>query len=175
VSTPVDIRPARSTRVLLLVPKGQGRVLPLYATRRQTWTRAEPADSSNRQLILAERPSPCAAHKAPPPSAPQQDANEGLAARHRVPATRAYSCEVYACVLARGKSPTERRVLATEFGTKGRDHGRARRPSRGRPSIVLEAASARNGWKVILKRCAPHSKPRTALHQPLESLTTDRA
>jgi hypothetical protein len=30
-------------------------------------------------------------------------------------------------------------------------------------SIVAEAASARNGWKVILARCAPTTKPRSAL------------
>lgn len=40
-------------------------------------------------------------------------------------------------------------------------------------SIVAEAASARNGWKVILKRCAPRTKPRTALQQLRESLTTE--
>ncbi len=30
-------------------------------------------------------------------------------------------------------------------------------------SIVAEAASARNGWKVILGRCAPITEPRSTL------------
>ncbi|MEQ1735285.1 MAG: hypothetical protein ABL886_02500 [Rhodoglobus sp.] len=30
-------------------------------------------------------------------------------------------------------------------------------------NIVAEAASARNGWKVILARCAPTRKPRSTL------------
>jgi hypothetical protein len=37
-------------------------------------------------------------------------------------------------------------------------------------SIVAEAASARNGWKVILMRCAPTRKPRSALQLAREMI-----
>jgi hypothetical protein len=37
-------------------------------------------------------------------------------------------------------------------------------------SIVVEAASARNGWKVILARCAPTTKPRSALQVAREAI-----
>ena len=37
-------------------------------------------------------------------------------------------------------------------------------------SIVAEAASARNGWKVILARCAPTTKPRSALQLAREMI-----
>jgi len=35
-----------------------------------------------------------------------------------------------------------------------------------RAGILQAAASARNGWKVILERCAPMRRPRSALAQP---------
>ena len=72
--------------------------------------------------------------------------------------TFAYSCEAYARVLERGKSPAQRRTLAEEYG-------RAVRISEERvdtaevASIVRAAAAARNGWKVILARCAPTRRP----------------
>jgi hypothetical protein len=72
--------------------------------------------------------------------------------------TFAYACEAYARVLERGKSPAQRRALAEEYG-------RALRISEERvdpaevASIVREAATARNGWKVILARCAPTRLP----------------
>lgn len=68
--------------------------------------------------------------------------------------TFAYSCEAYARVLQRGKSPTERRALAEEYGRAA--HIAEERADAGEvASIVREAAAARNGWKVILARCAP--------------------
>jgi len=66
----------------------------------------------------------------------------------------AYSCEAYARVLERGKSPAHRRALAEEYC-------RAVRISDERvdvaevAGIVRAAAAVRNGWKVILARCAP--------------------
>jgi len=74
--------------------------------------------------------------------------------------TFAYSCEAYARIVARAKSLAERRALAVEYGSKRRIS-----PERVDPaevaSIVTEAANARNGWKVILARCAPIAKPRS--------------
>ncbi|QRK08630.1 hypothetical protein JQX13_00070 [Archangium violaceum] len=75
--------------------------------------------------------------------------------------TFAYSCEAYACVVARAKSPAERKALAADYGSKVRISEERVDPSEV-ASIVAEAASARNGWKVLLARCAPTTKPRSA-------------
>jgi hypothetical protein len=83
--------------------------------------------------------------------------------------TFAYSCEAYARIAARAKSPAERRALAAEYGSR-------RRISEGRvdpaevASIVAAAASVRNGWKVILARCAPTTKARSALQLAREAI-----
>ena len=72
--------------------------------------------------------------------------------------TFAYACEAYAGVLERGKRPAERLALAEEYGRSVRiseervDAGEV-------ASIVRAAAAAPNGWKVILARCAPTSRP----------------
>jgi len=76
--------------------------------------------------------------------------------------TFAYSCEAYARVLERANSPSERRALAAEYG-------RTLRILEDRvdlaevAGIVAEAAAARSGWKVILARCAPARRQRSAL------------
>ncbi len=75
--------------------------------------------------------------------------------------TFAYSCEAYARVIARAKSPTERHALAVEYGSKTRISEESVDPAEV-ASIVTEAATARNGWKVILARCAPIARPRTS-------------
>jgi len=74
--------------------------------------------------------------------------------------TFAYSCEAYACIVARAKSPGERRALAAEYGSKRRISEERVDPAEV-SSIVAEAANARNGWKVILTRCAPSARPRS--------------
>lgn len=75
--------------------------------------------------------------------------------------TFAYACEAYACVQKRAKLPAERIALAAElrddFGT-----GDARVEPGEVAEIVRAAAERRNGWKVILERCAPASLPRRA-------------
>ena len=76
--------------------------------------------------------------------------------------TFAYSCEAYARIITRAKSPAERKALAAEYGAKRRVSADRVDPAEV-GSIVAEAASARNGWKVILARCAPTTKPRSAL------------
>jgi hypothetical protein len=68
--------------------------------------------------------------------------------------TFAYSCEAYARVLQRGKSPAERRALAEEYGRTAQI-SEERADVAEVASIVREAAAARNGWKVILAKCAP--------------------
>jgi hypothetical protein len=68
--------------------------------------------------------------------------------------TFAYSCEAYARVLERGKSPTQRRTLAEEY-CRAVSIPDERVDSAEVASIVRAAAAARNGWNVILARCAP--------------------
>lgn len=74
--------------------------------------------------------------------------------------TFAYSCEAYACIVARAKDPAERRELAADYGSERRISDVRVDPSEV-ASIIAETASARNGWKVILARCAPTTKPRS--------------
>ncbi len=78
--------------------------------------------------------------------------------------TFAYSCEAYSRVLERGKSPAERRALAEEYGSTVRI-SEERVDAAEVASMVQAAAAARNGWKVILSRCAPTSRPTSALAQ----------
>ena len=78
--------------------------------------------------------------------------------------TFAYSCEAYARVLERVKRPAERRELAEAYGTDVRISEERVDPAEV-ASIVQAAAAARNGWKVILARCAPTSRPPSALAQ----------
>jgi hypothetical protein len=67
--------------------------------------------------------------------------------------TFAYSCEAYARVIERGKNPGERRALAEEYGCAV--HISEERVDAGEVAdIVRAAAEVRNGWKVILTRCA---------------------
>ena len=89
--------------------------------------------------------------------------------------TFAYSCEAYARIVARAKSPAERRILAVEYGSKRRISAEHVEPVEV-ASIVAEAANARNGWTVILARCAPTTKPRSARQLARETIATeDRA
>jgi hypothetical protein len=85
--------------------------------------------------------------------------------------TFAYSCEAYARVLQRGKSPSERRALAEDYGRT--EHISEERADIAEvASIIREAAAARNGWKVILARCAPirrRSAVSLATNGPIET------
>ena len=88
--------------------------------------------------------------------------------------TFAYSCEAYARVLDRAKSPSERRALAGDYGSKVRIFEERVDPAEV-TNIVAEAAAARNGWKVILARCAPPSGRKSALQHLGESVNEDAA
>jgi hypothetical protein len=79
------------------------------------------------------------------------------------------SCEAYVCIVARAKSPAERRELVADYGSKRRISDERVDPSEV-ASIVAEAASARNGWKVILARCAPITKLRLARQVAREAI-----
>ena len=86
--------------------------------------------------------------------------------------TFAYACEAYSRLLERAKIPTERRALVEEYGKTVRI-SEERVDAAEVASIVQDAAAARNGWKVILSRCAPTSRPRTALQHLRESLAAE--
>lgn len=58
--------------------------------------------------------------------------------------------------LERARSASRREALANEFGERFRP-GDARVDAREVAEVVLEAAGRRNGWRVILGRCAPAS------------------
>jgi hypothetical protein len=83
--------------------------------------------------------------------------------------TFAYACEAYACIVAGTQSAAARKAQAADYGSKVRISEKRVDPAEV-ASIVAEAASARNGWKVILKRCAPSTKPRSALQHAREAV-----
>lgn len=83
--------------------------------------------------------------------------------------TFAYSCEAFSRIVERSASPADRRALAEEYA--GAVHVPDDRvDSAAVADIVREAAAARNGWKVILTRCAPiHERSRTTSRASLSS------
>jgi hypothetical protein len=97
-----------------------------------------------------------------------------LDVEYRKRETFAYSCEAYARVLERAKSPSERRALAADYGSTVRISEERVDPAEV-AGIVAEAAAARNGWKVILARCAPTSRPKSALQQLRETWAKEDA
>jgi len=80
--------------------------------------------------------------------------------------TFAYACEAYARIVERGQSPSDRRALAAEYARRVRISEERVDPAEV-AAIVAEAASARNGWKVILARCANVRTTRRATIGPL--------
>lgn len=71
--------------------------------------------------------------------------------------TFAYACEAFARIVERGLRPTERTSQARAFGERFRC-GDTRVDSAEVADIVIEAAGRRNGWKLILARCAPRPR-----------------
>jgi hypothetical protein len=88
--------------------------------------------------------------------------------------TFAYACEAYARVLERATNRADRRVLAEEYGRAVRIR-EDRVDAAEVASIVRAAAAARSGWKVILARCAPTRRPRSARQQGRESWAAEDA
>lgn len=82
--------------------------------------------------------------------------------------TFAYACEAYACTLRRARKLAERIALAAElrdsFGT-----GDAHVEPGEVAAIVRSAAEHRNGWRVILERCAPPKRQHRTAPQTPES------
>lgn len=71
--------------------------------------------------------------------------------------TFAYSCEAYARVIERGRNPVERRALAEQYARTARISDE-RVDAAEVAGIIRAAAEARNGWKLILTRCAPNRR-----------------
>jgi hypothetical protein len=74
--------------------------------------------------------------------------------------TFAYSCEAYARVVARANNGAERQALANQYSLEPSISDERVDPAEV-ASIVAQAASVRNGWKVILAQCAPTKPPRS--------------
>ena len=72
--------------------------------------------------------------------------------------TFAYSCEAYARLIERGRKPVERRTLAEQYARTARISDE-RVDAAEVAGIIQAAAEARNGWKLILERCAPNRQP----------------
>ena len=67
--------------------------------------------------------------------------------------TFAYSCEVYSRIASRSRSSIQRQALAVEYAATAIISD-DRVDGDEVADIVKEAAGARNGWKIILNRCA---------------------
>jgi hypothetical protein len=75
--------------------------------------------------------------------------------------TFAYACEVYSRILELGNNPKARRTLLTELEQTWTPPDE-RVDADEFIDILREAVDARNGWKRILKRCAPPKRKTTA-------------
>ena len=77
--------------------------------------------------------------------------------------TFAYSCEAYGWIAEHASGRAERMALAGDFA-KGAGQVNDETVDPGElADIVREACETRNGWKVILRRCAPVRRPRAGL------------
>ncbi len=74
--------------------------------------------------------------------------------------TFAYACEAYSRVLALGDTPARRREALTAHA-KGSLPGHETVDTDEYLDILQEAVDVRNGWKLILRRCAPSKAPRS--------------
>jgi hypothetical protein len=68
--------------------------------------------------------------------------------------TFAYACEAYCRILELGRRPADRRVLLRELLDGALPNDERVNEDEYR-AAVSEAVAARNGWKAILRRCAP--------------------
>jgi hypothetical protein len=85
--------------------------------------------------------------------------------------TFACACEAYAGVFKLGKRPAERLALAEEY-RRGVCISEERVDADEVSSIVRAAATARNGWKVILARCAPTRRQRRTMAESRVNVPT---
>lgn len=74
--------------------------------------------------------------------------------------TFAYSCEAYGWIVEHARTRRERIAMAQEYATGVVRFGDEDLDTNELASIVSEACEARNGWKVILRRCAAQRRSR---------------
>ena len=79
--------------------------------------------------------------------------------------TFAYACEAYALIVGRAREPAGRARLAEEYGLVGRISDE-RVDLDELADILREACPSRNGWKVILARCAPPKRSAVRAGRP---------
>lgn len=84
--------------------------------------------------------------------------------RYQKRETFAYACEAYARILERAPKLPDRPALAKEYAAKARVSDERVDPTEVN-DILAAACVARNGWKVILARCAPE-KPSASIPDP---------
>lgn len=72
--------------------------------------------------------------------------------------TFAYSCEAFGWIVERSSSKAERLALGEKFANHGFGQCDESVDPNEVADIVREACHARNGWKVILGRCAPEKR-----------------
>jgi len=85
--------------------------------------------------------------------------------------TFAYACEAYGYIVEHSSSKAERLAFAERFAASGFEGYDERMDPIDVTDIVHEACQARNGWKVILARCAPERRP-TRRVNAIASLST---
>lgn len=71
----------------------------------------------------------------------------------------AYACEVYSRIASRASSPRERKQLVEQFAPHAEGFAAQLDPDE-LVDILRQAARTRNGWRAILRRCAPAPRRR---------------
>jgi len=74
--------------------------------------------------------------------------------------TFAYSCEAYGWIVEHAKTKADRMAMREDFASRASRFADEQVDPAELASIVSEACEARNGWKVILKRCAAEKRSR---------------
>jgi hypothetical protein len=80
-----------------------------------------------------------------------------------------YSCEAYGWIVAHAKTKADRLAMREEFASRASRFGDENVEPQELGDIVREACEARNGWKVILRRCACALQPRRRRAMPASS------
>ncbi len=75
--------------------------------------------------------------------------------------TFAYSCEAYGWIIENARSRQDRMAMGLEYAKSVDRFGDEVPDAAELASIVREACEARNGWKVILRRCANQTRKET--------------
>ena len=83
--------------------------------------------------------------------------------------TFAYSCEAYGWIVEHAKTKPDRLAMGADFAQGAHRFADESVDPAELADIVREACEARNGWKVILRRCAPQPRRRQAMPASTET------